>query len=194
MNSVLISIHPKWCDKIVSGEKTVEIRKTAPKIATPFKCYIYCTESGKYRNRKSVKTIWINRGTEQRFIGNGNIIGEFVCDEVYKIDNLGRKFLIGNDVALTNTVAKASCLDFSDMAAYAGDRKVLFAWHISKIQIYDEPRTLSDYSRFCDGLCFCSSKRYRCEKASKYSEMHYCDHLKRISRPPQSWMYVEDIK
>lgn len=39
--AVLISIRPKWCEKIVSGEKTIEVRKTRPKMETPFKCYIY---------------------------------------------------------------------------------------------------------------------------------------------------------
>lgn len=43
MNAVLISIRPKWCEKIISGEKTIEVRKTRPKLATPFKCHIYCT-------------------------------------------------------------------------------------------------------------------------------------------------------
>ena len=41
--AVLISIRPKWCEKIVNGEKTIEVRKTRPKLDTPFKCYIYCT-------------------------------------------------------------------------------------------------------------------------------------------------------
>lgn len=31
MKSVLISIQPEWCEKIVNGEKTIEVRKTAPK-------------------------------------------------------------------------------------------------------------------------------------------------------------------
>ena len=43
MKAVLISINPKRCAEIASGEKTIEIRKTATKIETPFKCYIYCT-------------------------------------------------------------------------------------------------------------------------------------------------------
>lgn len=43
MKSVLISIRPEWCGKIASGEKTVEVRKTRPKLDMPFKCYIYCT-------------------------------------------------------------------------------------------------------------------------------------------------------
>lgn len=44
MKSVLISIRPEWCAKIASGEKTVEVRKTRPKMNPPFKCYIYCTK------------------------------------------------------------------------------------------------------------------------------------------------------
>ena len=40
MKAVLISIKPKWCELIASGKKTVEVRKTRPKIDTPFKCYI----------------------------------------------------------------------------------------------------------------------------------------------------------
>ena len=44
MKSVLISIKPKWCELIANGKKTVEVRKSRPKIETPFKCYIYCTK------------------------------------------------------------------------------------------------------------------------------------------------------
>lgn len=43
MKAVLISIRPKWCEKIASGEKKIEVRKSRPKLQTPFKCYIYCT-------------------------------------------------------------------------------------------------------------------------------------------------------
>lgn len=43
MKAVLISIHPKWCELIARGKKTIEVRKTRPKIETPFKCYIYCS-------------------------------------------------------------------------------------------------------------------------------------------------------
>ena len=38
--AVLISIKPKWCDLIVLGKKTIEVRKTRPKLETPFKAYI----------------------------------------------------------------------------------------------------------------------------------------------------------
>lgn len=35
MKSVLISIQPKWVEKIAKHEKTIEVRKTRPKIETP---------------------------------------------------------------------------------------------------------------------------------------------------------------
>ena len=44
MKSVLISIQPKWCELIANGKKTVEVRKTKPKLKPPFMCYIYCTK------------------------------------------------------------------------------------------------------------------------------------------------------
>lgn len=57
--AVMLSIRPKWCEKIASGEKTIEVRKTRPKLKTPFKVYIYCT--------------------------NGNVIGEFTCERIYEL-------------------------------------------------------------------------------------------------------------
>ena len=47
MKSVLISIKPKWVEKILGGEKTIEVRKTKPNLDVPFKVYIYCTKPSK---------------------------------------------------------------------------------------------------------------------------------------------------
>ena len=55
--AVLISIRPEWCEKIINGQKTIEVRKTRPKMDTPFKCYIYKC-------------------------GNGKVVGEFLCDQI----------------------------------------------------------------------------------------------------------------
>ena len=75
MKSVLISIKPKWCELIADGKKTVEVRKTKPKIKTPFKCYIYCTKDG----------------SSFPYIAGGKIIGEFICNEIIEF------FYIGTD-------------------------------------------------------------------------------------------------
>ena len=70
--AVLISIKPKWVEKIMSGKKTIEIRHTAPK-EVPFKAYIYCT-----KEKKQDDIIWAGAFGD-RGKWNGHIIGEFIC-------------------------------------------------------------------------------------------------------------------
>ena len=42
--AVMISIQPKWCELIASGKKTIEVRKSEPKLDIPFQVYIYQTK------------------------------------------------------------------------------------------------------------------------------------------------------
>ena len=44
MKSILQSIRPQYCELIAAGKKTIEVRKTRPKLDVPFKAYIYCTK------------------------------------------------------------------------------------------------------------------------------------------------------
>lgn len=83
MKAVLISIQPKWIEKIVKGEKTIEVRKTRPKLEVPFKCYIYETiEKVKEiveEYDSNFKLLRRKRTTKQ---WGGKVIGEFVCDRI----------------------------------------------------------------------------------------------------------------
>lgn len=79
MKAVLISIRPEWCEKIASGEKTIEVRKKRPKLPTPFKCYIYMTKQKKGEDGWIAAVCAENRC----YYGAGSVIGEFVCDEIY---------------------------------------------------------------------------------------------------------------
>lgn len=120
MKSVLISIRPKWVEKIASGEKTIEVRKSAPK-EVPFKAYIYCTKAKPYLYRidddnnfeltntlRSKTYEYVKDYNEQ----NGKVIGEFICDKVddfycasvpyQKENNLGYGQFIDNGVYQVN--------------------------------------------------------------------------------------------
>ena len=83
---VIASIRPEWCRLILSGIKTVEIRKTAPNLKTPFKTWIYCTSTGSNRlfNRELRKDIaaWNREKWGER---KGRVIGEFTCDRIDKL-------------------------------------------------------------------------------------------------------------
>ena len=103
MKSVLISIKPKWCEKIASGEKTIEIRKTRPKLDTPFTCYIYCTAPRRfymiskhlgtsdeylhlYDGKITMSDGFELFGKEDYMILNRRVIGQFVCDDILPIN------------------------------------------------------------------------------------------------------------
>ena len=171
MKSVLISIRPKWVEKIVKGEKTVEVRKTAPK-EVPFKAYIYCTIG----NGMKVDYLVPNG------IQCGKVVGEFICYKVYLIKNQGNMFSVaGEEQRVTNEIFRKSCLDYYDMVSYFGNKDG-YGLHISELKIYDKPKEL----RECKKTCFYKSCiRGFCEHW-KYSR---CENF--LTMPPQSWCYVE---
>ena len=95
--AVMISIRPKWCEKICSGKKAIEVRKTRPKMETPFKCYIYCTVG-----MAGYDALWVlDASTREKYSllavsaylenpkgankGNGKVIGEFTCEDIYEM-------------------------------------------------------------------------------------------------------------
>ena len=118
--AVLISIRQEWCQKIMEGRKTIEVRKTRPKMNPPFKCYIYKC-------------------------GNGKVIGEFVCDEIISIDGAGK---IPSDIARPTCLEPAELHQYlgaavgcgwhisnlkiydhpRDLWEFTGLRKVKFGW------------------------------------------------------------------
>lgn len=98
MKDILLSVHPKWCEKILSGEKTIEVRKSVPK-EVPFKAYIYCTKSGDRLVLKSDKYFAPSK------LQTGKVIGEFICDKVVEIEVFGN--VLGIDHNYTNVYKEA---------------------------------------------------------------------------------------
>lgn len=180
--AVLISIRPKWVEKIVNGEKTIEVRKTRPKLETPFKCYIYCTLP-KYPHEDFIATDY----PMPQFYGGGKVIGEFVCDCVTPLYNVCMddwKRLAGGLHNIEKELVNQACLTEAKLHTYAGGKNC-FAWHISDLLIYDQPKELSEFKTLCrvDADC-CACPYYN------YTKMD-CDG-RVIGRPPQSWCYVKE--
>ncbi len=194
--AVLISIRPKWVEKIANGEKTIEVRKTKPKLETPFKCYIYCTRD------KHLAFMQNQTGTNLiacmdvdaaipvgGAIGNGKVIGEFVCDCVTPLYNVCMddwQRLAGGLHNVEKELVNQACLTEAKLHTYAGG-KDCFAWHISDLKIYDAPRELSEFRRATDPCDSCHAEyTWECTGCKKFSGD--------IKRPPQSWCYVEAMK
>lgn len=180
MKSILISIKPKWVEKIVNGEKTIEVRGTAPK-EVPFKAYIYETYDKKYDD---IGICWGNGKCFEH--GCKKVIGEFICDKVYLIKNQGSRFSVADEEqSVTNEIARQSCLDYDDMDNYLGNKDG-YGWHISELKIYDKPKPIMQFYKPCPiEWKNCPV----CEFYSKYTGT--C--MNNVTRPPQSYMYVEEI-
>lgn len=198
MKSVMISIQPKWCELIASGEKTVEVRKTKPKIDTPFKCYIYET-----------KELYKGSGG-CLFNGRGKVIGEFVCDcianyeaelwddetferiqEFFEPDDFAEygeyeyKTIAdnGDDFWRENMLCTSSCLTIEELRKYVGcGIATFYGWHISDLIIYDKPKELSEFHK----VGYTETKE-TVSWLTREEEKSW-----QIKRPPQSWCYVEE--
>ena len=188
--AVLISIRPKWCEKIVYGDKTIEVRKTRPKMNTPFKCHIYFTLP-KYPHEDFIATNY----PRPQFYGGGKVIGEFTCDRIDWITHIGYTGIPNLvetricDAATMRTspvggLLNAACLTpkmLNDYLAW-GDG---YGWHITDLRIYDAPRELSELER-----------PYECNEcdAKWATECNACHEEVKIKRAPQSWCYVEEVR
>jgi predicted transcriptional regulator len=176
MIAVLISIRPKWCEKIISGEKTIEVRKTRPKLIPQFKCYIYCTLP-KYPHEDFIATDY----PRPQFYGGGKVIGEFTCNRVTNLFSNSRFWLDEDDVLHT-------CLSAAEMRKYANGANGLYGWHISNLKIYDTPKELIEFHTWkkCKS---CNKSGYE-STACIYDEN--CIIPAAITKAPQSWCYVEE--
>ena len=187
MRNILISIKPQWVEKILNGEKTIEIRKSIPKCNLPCKVYIYCIKGNKELrlfNQKVCESFKIPRTKTYsiaqqkaytKFIEdesqslNGKVVAEFTLNEI-------EKFECSSEAHNTLVFDRKSCLSIQQVRDYCKGQD-LYAWHIDNLKIYDEPKELDTF--VIDKVALdCGYGNYNI-----YNKI--------LKRPPQSWCYVE---
>ena len=174
--AVMLSVRPKWVGKIANGEKTIEVRKTKPNLPTPFKAYIYCSQGNDARR---LRGSW------------GKVIGEFTCDRIFPIN-------VFDNGSIQNWLfehMERSCLTYEELADYIGNGKTGHGWHISDLRIYDVPKDLNEFWLPPELYC----EKERCggcpydQVADVNGEYSFdCEWKRPLTRPPQSWYYVEE--
>lgn len=175
--AVLLSIRPEWCDKILNGKKTIELRKSCPVHGTPFKAYIYCTKA---KSKIGYLRIVPGKGWLRL---DSTVIGEFTCKKITGLTHVGetgnwesdRLHVMepGSYYKPTDEILKAACMSKWEAEKYLKGRDGL-VWHISDLKIYDNPRKLEEFTGF-------QNTRFGIRPV----EVH---------RAPQSWRYVEELK
>lgn len=192
--AVFLSLRPKWCELIANGKKTVEIRKTAPKLETPFKCYIYCTQErvfGELLLTHDKKVEGRNKGfrDEGDIPLAGKIIGEFICNKIEAF----RVFENGTVQDFFFKKLNCSCLSYDEISEYIGKGNVGYSWEISELVIYDTPKEFCEFYKPYPFSDFCLSCERNRDNDTYDNEMcSGCDQFKlKLKRVPQSWCYVE---
>lgn len=207
MPSIMQSIKPQYCELIASGKKTIEVRKTKPKIPTPFKVYIYQTKHSWIYNIYSKIADW-----------QGKVIGEYVCNKIDKMSHCGN---CSNDIKL-RLLDKYFCakdldweylnncrLSYADLVEYSNSGNI-YGWHISDLKIYDKPKELSEFYvvdneavKQCEyrNKCYINpyltnggwlNGTYSCSYNGEHEFCTKCK-VKPLTRPPQSWCYIEEV-
>lgn len=126
--AVLLSIKKQWLEKILSGEKTIEVRKTMPwEISYPFVVFCYETKANG---------------------GAGKVTAAFVCRDINTLDCLRElpAYAIGTEVtAKTAQFVKDSCLTANELIAYGNKSGALYCWNVSDVQSICESSALSEH-------------------------------------------------
>ncbi len=164
MREILMSINPRWVSLIFDGLKTIELRKTSPKIEEPYKVYVYETKG-------MLEEPWMDEDGHMIWRGSGMVVGEFVCNRIYRIDCDSNGIFDRYSVDLFDlhvheyldlfpdspfAPMSKTCVTKSEFWEYASGKQ-LYGWAIEEPKRYANPWELSDRG---------------------------------IKRPPQSWQYL----
>lgn len=178
MKAVLMSIHHRWVKEIfVTKRKTIEVRKTYPKLDRPFIVYVYQT---KHKGGKAI----INEVLNSVYSG-GKVIGSFVCNGIIR-PNDSLRIMAGQSLLTENEL-----LEYSH-------GKELFGWRITEPKLFDKPKELSEFYIPCKWYekgngCPEDCDIFDYEGGIDYSD-DFCQGKRPIKRPPQSWFYVESYR
>lgn len=164
MKAIMISIKPKWVEKILDGKKIIELRKKFPKDYRGW-VYIYCT--------KEDSLCCIKRIDRDRYIcgkdfdlrdfphlssgyeGKGKVVARFYCDNVEDI--LGgweevADFYFFTDTLCQEELEEKAQLTYDKLCNYVSDDSSHdvfgYAIHITKLEIFDKPKEISEFKHW----------------------------------------------
>lgn len=189
---VLISIRPKWVEKIIRGKKTMEVRKVRPRIEPPFHVYCYCTVMGEEKWLAGI------RGQYDSVKLNGKVCMEFTCDRIDEIvirHGQGMVMKTGDEYFRFEN-DNDMCLTKPELYEYMRNRRVLYAWHISDLKVYANPMDLEMFNyegstelvrRAPQGIAYVDNPHRRCINCD-YREGNKC--LKNVFYLPYDAIFM----
>lgn len=205
----------------IPQKKTEEVRKDFPKdSAWNKRVLVYCSKNRKSYNRIPAQHQPFMEKLLGRVVGEflcdkiTQYESEFWDDATYEaihevyepcdFEEYGEyehELIAANDDNRDdNPLCKSACLTWEELRDYIGkDINDFYGWHISDLKIYDKPKELGEFYTTNNNIkCEHKQRGYNMDFCTQFENGQYfckmlnCD-KKKITRPPQSWCYVEAI-
>ena len=216
--AILISIKPEWVEKILNGEKTIEIRKTMPNCELPIDVYIYCTKEKPYllreiENKNNIFLALTSRSDCHNYDTeygmnceyereccdslNGKVVAKFTLNEISNIyasrQGCGR---LNNPEDFEWFYSLGLVADDKNSSVYSQDYGVKTEkWScLSQEELHKYLKYKNGYAWHIDNReIFDKPKElseFKVEKERKTGSFSWIERSK-LTKAPQSWCYVE---
>lgn len=126
MKAILLSIKPEWAEKIYKGEKTIEWRKSRPKLD---------------RNNRHTRVYLYETAPVRR------ITGYFILCGCYELD-LSAEPVNMADALMAVDVQRRGRVPHDDLVRYQGKSRCIYAWSVNQrrdVIRYNVPYRLDDF-------------------------------------------------
>lgn len=205
---ILASLKPYYYYLIGEKKKTIEVRKSALKnlpqdivfyMSKDEKSFAKIPKEFQEKYRKHFGKVGLAIVCDKiedfycasvPYLKENNLgYGQFVDNGVYKVNGWHEGIVFERndkyiETMLNNDDLKEMCLSAQELFDYIGVGKHLYSWHISDLKIYDKPKELSEFKTGCKG----------CKERDTYHCYFHCYGDRKITRPPQSYMRVEELE
>lgn len=185
---ILASVKPYYYYLIGEGKKKIEVRKSALK-NLPQDIVFYMS-----KDEKSFAKI--PKEFQEKYRKHFGKVGlRIVCDKVIRTCGWrlrGDTQQCAKRTADEEAFPNLACLTIDEIVKYAGsEKREVCGWYISDLKIYDKPKNLSEFGRKCD-----YASEIHCRDCLIRGDWDSCCSVmcKPITRPPQSYMWVTEIK
>lgn len=156
--SLMISKQPQEAVNLLNGDATLDLRTWIPKDYVGW-VYIYVAKGVKDILHKYKDKYYTNHYltfTDSVEVLNSKVVARFWFDEYDTLEYSNYQYIGNNRFVSLSWYVDSNyldnlCLDYQDVLDYGfrekpkPHQKTLYAWHINKLEIFDEPKQLSDF-------------------------------------------------
>lgn len=197
MKSILLPVHPELLANILNGDANILIRKLFPKDYVGW-VYIYCSKGKPSLVKSDHFGVCTALGdVDTKKVLNGKVVARFWCDKVEEIklepveDYSSDTYEYMTKTLDEDDLLEKSCLHTLDLSKYLHGKKG-YAIHISKLEVFDKPKELSEFWHKCEQ----KEKDRKCANCpigwALWNDGHKsCEDHHIIYETPKNYCYIE---